>query len=74
MIFILGILGAAALFALMGYAATRAESRLGQAEGCGGESCTVDSCSIHGDCPEHGNDKKASGWWPDDKATYGDRK
>ena len=64
MTFLLGLMGVAALFALMGYATTRPGSRLGEAEGCGGDSCMVDSCTIHGDCGRCGGDEKASGWWP----------
>jgi len=74
MTLILGILGASALFVLMGYAATRPESRLGEAEGCGGDSCALDSCSIHGGCGGCGEEMTVPGWWPGENVTYGDRR
>ena len=70
---LLGIVGAAALFALLGYAATRAGSRLEGAEGCHGDSCSLDPCSHHGHCDVGGEEKNLSGWWPDEGVTYGDR-
>ena len=74
MIYILGVLGVAALFVLMGYSATRVGTRLGQSDGCQGSACTLESCSIHGSCAGCDEEKSASGWWPDDKVTYGDRR
>ena len=74
MIFILGIVGVAALFVLMGYSATRVGSRLGEESGCQGRSCTLESCSLHGSCAGSGEEKNPSGWWPDEKVTYGDRR
>lgn len=74
MIFILGIVGVAALFVLMGYSATRVGSRLGEGETCQADSCTLESCSLHGSCAGSVHNKSASGWWPDEKAKYGDRR
>ena len=71
---LIGILGAAALFALMGYAATWVESRLGDVGGCHGEACDLDSCSLHGGCEARGEEKSPAGWWPDEGVTYGDRR
>jgi hypothetical protein len=71
---LLGILGAAALFALMGYAATRVGSRLGDAGGCQGDSCDLDSCSLHGSCEGSREEKSPAGWWPEEGVTYGDRR
>jgi hypothetical protein len=56
-----GILGAAALFVLFGYAATRHGARLG-----GGGSCHGDSCTVEGGCEGCGVEAEDStGWWPD---------
>ena len=74
MIFILGIVGVAALFVLMGFSASRVGSRLGQADGCQADSCTLESCSLHGSCAGCSEEKSKSGWWPDEKVTYGDRR
>lgn len=56
-----GILVAAALFALMGWAATRPGSRLERAGGCEGWECRV------GDGSQEGCDlcegSKRDGWW-----------
>ncbi|MFO8173180.1 MAG: hypothetical protein ACQET1_10220 [Gemmatimonadota bacterium] len=77
----LGILGAGALFALLGYSATRAGSRLGGAHGCHGDSCDLDSCSpdldscsLHEGCDGCGEEKSPAGWWPDGHERYGDRR
>ena len=74
MMALLGLLGAAILFALLGYSATRAGSRIESGEGCHGDSCSLDSCSLHEHCEAGGEEKKLSGWWPDDGVTYGDRR
>ena len=74
MIFLLGIVGVAALFVLMSYSATRVGSRLGDSDTCPGEACTLESCSIHGSCAGCGEEKSASGWWPDDNVKDGDRR
>lgn len=74
MIFILGILGVAALFILMGYSATRGGSRLEDSHGCEGDSCTAEPCSTEGRCEGCGGEKSASGWWPGDKVLHGDRR
>ena len=60
-----GILGAALLFALMGFAASRRGSRLeAGGHGCG-DSCTLDSCGVAEGCGGREEEKNASGWWPD---------
>ena len=59
-----GILGAALLFALMGFSATRRGTRLEAGHGHG-DSCALDSCSIAEECGGCGDDKNASGWWPE---------
>jgi hypothetical protein len=71
---LLGVLGTTALFALMGYAATRVGSRLGDAGRCHGGSCDLDSCSLHGSCEAGGEEKSPTGWWPEEGVTYGDRR
>ena len=60
---LLGILGAATLFALLGFAASRHGTRLERGEGCHGDSCDVD-----GGCEVCGVDAAGSpGWWPSGK-------
>ena len=71
---LLGILGASALFVLLGYSASRVGSRLEASEGCHGDSCDLPSCSLHGGCDGCGEEKSASGWWPDASETDGDRR
>lgn len=63
-----GILGAAFLFALFAFTATRRGTRLEEGEGChGGGSCSPGDEACEG-C---GGEKSANGWWPDDGMTYG---
>ena len=57
---LLGLLGAAALFALFGYVTTRAGSRLQKHADCHG-----DSCSLLNECEGCGEGKDSSGWWPE---------
>lgn len=71
---LIGILGAGALFALLGFFATRSGSRLEGAPGCQGDSCSLDANTLHGGCEGCGEEKSASGWWPGDGVTYGDRR
>jgi len=72
---LLGIAGAAGLFILLGFAATRRGSRLGSGAQCQGDSCTLDSCTLHDDAGETcGEHKSPSGWWPDDAVTHGEQR
>jgi len=70
----IGILGAAALFALLGFAATRRGSRLEGTGGCHGDPSSLDSCTLRESCEGCGEEKNASGWWPGDSVTHGDRR
>jgi len=74
MILLTGILGAAVLFALFAFSATRSGTRLEESEGGHGGTCSSDSCSLQETCEgcEHAHD--GAGWWPDDEVTYGDRR
>ena len=65
---LLGILGAGALFALLGFAATRSGSRLEASEGCHDDSCDLHSCTLDESCQGCGGEKSATGWWPDKSA------
>jgi hypothetical protein len=66
MMTLIGILGAAALFALLAYAATRSDTRLEGGGSCHGDVGPLDSCALQDDCDGCGHAKSASGWWPDD--------
>jgi hypothetical protein len=68
----LGIIGAAGLFALFGLAATRRGSRLERETHCQGDSCSVDSCVLHGGCETRSSEKSPTGWWSDEAVTYGE--
>jgi hypothetical protein len=68
-----GILGAAVLFAILGFSATRSGSRLEGSHGCHGDTCDLDSCTLHEGCDGCGEDKSAAGWWPAGHERYGDR-
>jgi hypothetical protein len=70
---VLGILGAAALFGVMGFAASRVGSRLGSSGSCHGDSCDVPSCTLHDECEGCGEEESAAAWWPADGVRYGDR-
>lgn len=69
-----GILGAGALFALLGFSATRTGSRLEDDAGCQGDSCDLNPCSLHGGCGGCSEDKSSVGWWPKGHEHYGDRR
>jgi len=74
MMLVVGIVGAAALFALFAFTATRSGTRL---EGGGrrqGDVGPLDSCSLQEDCEGCGHEKSESGWWPDDRVKDGDRR
>lgn len=70
----LGIAGAASLFALLGFAATRRGSRLEREAHCQSDSCAVDSCVVGGACEARPSEKSPSGWWSDEAVTYGEPK
>jgi len=74
MTLIVGVLGAAALFALFAFAATRSGTRLEAGENCQGEVDTLGSCSLQEDCDGCGPTRKGDGWWPKDGVTDGDRR
>jgi hypothetical protein len=60
MTFLSAVLGAALLFAVFGYAATRKGTRLE-----GGGRCHGDSCSLDEGCGGCSEETHASGgWWP----------
>jgi hypothetical protein len=69
-----GVVGAGALFALLGFAATRVGSRLEGVAGCHADPNSLESCTLHEGCDGCGEEKSASGWWPDGKVTHGDRR
>jgi hypothetical protein len=69
---VLGIIGAGALFTLFGLAATRRGSRFERETHCQRDSCSVDSCVIHGACEAPSSEKSPSGWWSDEAVTYGE--
>ena len=58
---LLGILGAAALFVLLGYSATRVGSRLEVGGGCHGDSRDLHPCSLEGSCEGCGEEKSVAG-------------
>ena len=74
MTFLAGVLGVAALFALLGFTASRIGSRLEADSGCHGDACDLQSCTLAEPCQGCGEEKSASGWWPDESVTYGDRR
>jgi len=74
MTLILGILGAAALFALFAFTATRAGTRLEAGENCEGNPDSPDACSLQDECEGCGPTRKGDGWWPRDGVTDGDRR
>lgn len=69
---LLGIAGAAALFALFAFSATRRGSRLERDTHCQADSCSVDSCVVGGECDTHPSEESSSGWWSDEAVTYGE--
>lgn len=74
MIALYGVLGAAGLFALLAYTATRTGTRLETGESCQGRPDLTDSCSLEGDCDGCGSNGKAAGWWPKAGMKDGDRR
>jgi hypothetical protein len=66
MTLIVGILGAATLFALFAFTATRDGTRLEPGESCQGEVDALGSCSLQDECDGCGPTRKAAGWWPQD--------
>lgn len=74
MMMLIGILGAAALFALLAFAATRSGTRLEGGGSCHGDVGSLDSCTLEEECDGCGPGKSGSGWWPDDGVTDGDRR
>jgi hypothetical protein len=74
MMTLVGILGAAALFALFAFSATRSGTRLEGGGSCHGDGGSLDSCTLDEDCDGCGHAKSASGWWPDDGVKDGDRR
>ncbi|MGD2123714.1 MAG: hypothetical protein PVJ76_18335 [Gemmatimonadota bacterium] len=74
MTLIVGILGAAALFVLFAFSATRDGTRLEAGESCHGGVGSPESCSLRDDCEGCGAADKNDGWWPNDGSTYGDRR
>jgi hypothetical protein len=64
---LLGVLAAAALFALMGFSATRQGSRLETGAHCSGDATAAGSCDLQEVCDGCGEDDKAAGWWPERK-------
>jgi len=73
MMAVIGILGAAALFALFGYSATRRGTRLEGSGGCHGGSEFAGSCSLQDECDGCGDLGQGSGWWPAEGVNHGDR-
>lgn len=74
MTLIVGILGAAALFALFAFTATRAGTRLEKGESCQVNVDSPGSCSLQDDCDGCGPAQKGDGWWPKDGVKDGDRR
>jgi hypothetical protein len=74
MTLIVGILGAAALFVLFAFSATRPGTRLETGESCQSEFGSPESCSLRDECDGCGPAAKGDGWWPNDGSTYGDRR
>ena len=68
-----GILGAAGLFALFAFAATRSGTRLETGESCQGDSDSPGSCSMEGECDGCGSNGKGTAWWPRAVKKDGDR-
>ena len=74
MTFLIGILGAGALFTLFAFSASRPGARLEAREGCQGRGEALGACSLQDECEGCGHEKAASGWWPGGGVTYGDRR
>ncbi len=74
MTLIVGILGAAALFVLFAFSATRPGTRLEAGESCSGGGDSLGSCSLADECDLCEPAQKRDGWWPNDGSTYGDRR
>ena len=74
MTFLAGVFGAGALFALLGFIASRIGSRLEAIRECHGDACDLHSCTLEEPCQGCGEEESASGWWPDESVTYGDRR
>jgi len=69
-----GIIGAAALFALFAFTATRGGTRLESDEDCQGDVDSLGSCSLQEECDGCGSAQKSDGWWPKDSVKDGDRR
>ena len=74
MTLIVGMVGAAALFALFAFTATRAGTRLEAGESCQGSVDSLGSCSLQEECDGCGPSHKGDGWWPKDGVKDGDRR
>ena len=72
MTLVIGILGAAGLFALFAFSASRDGTRLERAEGCQRSLDSTDSCVLEGECDGCGHTNHGSGWWPGDGVKDGD--
>ena len=75
MMLIVGILGAAALFVLFAYTATRDGTRLEAGESCQGSPDVSGSCALVDECDgcDH-HSAKGDGWWPKDGSKDGDQR
>ncbi len=74
MTLIVGIVGAAALFALFAFTASRADTRLEAGESCQGSVDSLGSCSLQEECDGCGPIRKGDGWWPKDGLKDGDQR
>jgi hypothetical protein len=72
MTLIVGVLGAAALFALFAFSASRDGTRLETGESCQGRVDAPGSCSLQDECDGCGDAGKGDGWWADDGMKDGD--
>lgn len=74
MTLIVGILGAAALFVLFAYTASRDGTRLEAGESCAGDADLPLSCSLQDECDGCDETQNSDGWWPRNGVTDGDRR
>ena len=74
MTLIIGMVGAAALFTLLAFTATRTGTRLEAGESCQGSVDSPGSCSLQEECDGCGPSHKGDGWWPKDGVKDGDRR